>query len=121
MPFFNNNTSNVGSSLSPIVKPNSLKIVDASSYDVDNSAVLVVDASAHTTMTAATICNAGVGDLYLYSTDSVSQYTSFMTLSEGEQWTFPLGYTSDTTNDIYAVRGSAQTNDNVIVVKWGEV
>ena len=105
----------------PNVKPNALEIVNAASYDVDASAILVVDASAHATMTAVTITNAGDETIYLYSTNSVASTLFFKKLFAGDSWDFPLGYTSDTTNDIYAIRASAETNDNVIVIKWGEV
>jgi len=104
----------------PTIKPNALKILDSTSYDVDAIAVQVVDASAHANMVMVTICNAGTGNIYLYKDDTAGPYVQFRTLAQNETWEFPLAYTSDTTNDIWAERAGLAIADNVIVVKWEE-
>jgi len=103
------------------VKPNALKILSWASYDVDAAAVQVVFANTNSNMTAVSIANAGDERIYLHKTSSVTSNSFLKALEYGETWDFPLGYTSDTTNDIYAIRASAQTNDNVVVTLWGEV
>jgi hypothetical protein len=108
-------------SMETAVKPNALKVLDVTSYDVDASAVLVVDASADATMVAVIITNNGDEDIYLGNTSGVGPLEFIAKLSAGEKWEYPLGYTSDATNDIYAERASAQTNDDVMVTKMAEV
>lgn len=103
------------------VKPNALKVVSKTSYDVDAAAVQVFDASAAATAVAVAICNAGDEDIYLYYDNTAGPYVNFKKLSAGETWEYPLGYTSDTTNDVWAERASAQANDNVLTIVYGEV
>lgn len=103
------------------VKPNALKKLSANSYDVDDTAVQVFDASANASATSVSITNAGDESIYLYFTSSVTSVLFFKKLDAGESWEYPLGYTSDTTNDVYAIRASAQTNDNVVTIVYGEI
>jgi hypothetical protein len=105
----------------PAVKPNALKVNNRTKYDVDASAVLVFDCSALTSAVAITVCNAGDEAIYLDFSTTPTSTQYLKKLAAGESWEFPVaGVASATTNDLYAIRASAQTNDDVVVVAWQE-
>jgi len=119
-PISGNKSRVIDGNLETRTEVNALKILSTTSYDVDNTAVQVFDASANSSAVAIIICNAGDEDIYLYKDNTAGPGIYFKKLASGETWEFPIGYTSDTTNDIYAERASAQANDNVITVVLGE-
>lgn len=121
LPAGTNNIGDVDVVTMPNVKPNALKIKAVNSYDVDATAVQILDASAQSGMVSVSVCNAGAENIYVYHTNSVTNLLFFKKLASGENWEFPLGYTNDATNDLYAIRASAQTDDNVVVTVWEEV
>lgn len=115
------NTGSVAITNSPTVKPNGLLFLHGSSFNVDASAVHILDSSAHATMTAATICNCGSKEIYLYNTSAAGPFVQYKTLAQNESWEFPLiAEASASGNDVWAERVDAQTNDNVVVIKWTE-
>lgn len=105
----------------PTVKPNALIVENRTKFDVDASSVLVFDGSARSTAVVVSICNAGDEVIYL-DINATPTSTSFIKkLASGETWEFPIAGTGAvTTNDINAIRDSAQANDDVIVISWTE-
>jgi len=99
----------------PTVNPSYLVNEGSTSYDVDSSAVQIFDASSNADATFVIVANCGDDEIYIYSDNTVSSTKFFKRIAAGESWEFPMGYTSDTANDLYAERKTSQGNDDVIV------
>lgn len=93
------------------VKPNALIKGSSGATSVDDSAVKVVDGTTASTV-AVIVTNCGDEAIYLYWTSSVTSTLFFRKLAAGEAWEYPLG-THATASDVYAIRASAQDNDDV--------
>lgn len=103
------------------VKINSVEFGTPISTSVDNSAVQIFDSSANQTAVGLIITNAGDDDIYIYPTNSVTSTLFIKKLGAGESWEIALGGENSTTNDLYAIRATAQTNDDVIVMPLTEM
>ena len=101
----------------PTVNPSYLVNEGSISYNVDSLAVQIFDASAedNADATFVIVANCGDDEIYIYSDNTVSSTKFFKRIAAGESWEFPMGYTSDTANDLYAERKTSQGNDDVIV------
>ena len=108
----------IKSTETPVI-PNALKKLSQATYSVDASSTLIYDASSNSNVTTIIITNCGDEMIYLNFTTATST-AFFKSLDAGENWEFPLGASTDTTNDIYCIRDSAQANDDVIVTIMGE-
>jgi hypothetical protein len=102
-----------------VVKPNALKKLSQATYSIDASSTLIYDASVNLNVTAIIISNCGDEAIYLNFTTATAT-AFFKKLDAGESWEFPIGSSTDATNDIYCIRDSAQANDDVIVTIMGE-
>lgn len=89
--------------------------------DVGTSAVLVFDASAYPETRAVIVTNAGTDTIYLYTANTVAANKFIKRLAAGESWEVPLGGSADTTNDLYAIRATAPSDDDVIVTPLTEM
>ena len=106
------------SSLKALVNPNYLVIGGSTTTSVDDSQQQIFDASSETDATFIIISNCGDDEIYIYNTTGVLSTLFFKRIASGESWEFPIGYTGDTTNDLYAMRATDQTDDNVVVTTY---
>ena len=104
-------------SLKALVNPNYLVLGGNTTISVDDAQQTIFTASSAADATFIIISNCGDDEIYIYNTTSVTSTLFFKRIASGESWEFPIGYTSDTANDLYAIRASAQTND-AVVVTW---
>jgi|TARA_Y100000034_G_scaffold49407_1_gene61095 hypothetical protein len=104
-------------SLKALVNPNYLVLDNNQVTSVDDAQQTIFDASSAADAVFLIVANCGDDEIYIYNTTSVTSTLFFKRIASGESWEFPIGYTSDTANDLYAIRASAQGN-NSVVVTW---
>tara|TARA_Y100000296_G_C5159816_1_gene251170 strand:- start:12 stop:1229 length:1218 start_codon:yes stop_codon:yes gene_type:complete len=104
-------------SLKALVNPNYLVLDNNQVTSVDDAQQTIFDASSAADAVFLIVANCGDDEIYIYNTTSVTSTLFFKRIASGESWEFPIGYTSDTANDLYAIRASVQGN-NSVVVTW---
>ena len=105
-------------SLKALVNPNYLVLDNNQVTSVDDAQQTIFDASSAADAVFLIVANCGDDEIYIYNDADAFSDLFFKRIASGESWEFPIGYTGDTTNDLYAMRATDQANDNVVVTTY---